>query len=140
MTIFANSQMAITIPERFFNVQYVSSRIPGCDYQADLGKGANCQVFAYELLRENGLHAPNLRSSNLWADEHYTKKVTAFQPLDILLYNKTPDAYGAHVAVYVGDGMVIHLSLDNGTPKIQSHASMIEDPKYAFFIGAKRIL
>lgn len=48
----------ITIPARFFNVSYVSRRIPGVDSPSDLSLGANCQLFAYELLRHFGQKIP----------------------------------------------------------------------------------
>lgn len=113
--------------------------MPGSDNQSDLTFGANCQVFAYELLRVNGLNVPNDRSSELWADQNYSKEVTEFQPLDIMMYNNKPESYGAHVGVYVGDGMVLHLSLENGSPREEAHNDMLRNPKYACFIGAKRI-
>lgn len=132
--------MPIIIPNRFFEVKYISARIPGCENQSVLSLGANCQVFAYELLREYGLDVPNDRSSELWADESYSQKVSAVEPLDIMLYNNQPEAYGAHVGVYIGNGEVIHLSLENGVPKIEGHKEILRNPKYRFFIGAKRII
>ena len=131
--------MLLNIPERFFDVKYEGARIPGCDNQSNLWLGANCQVFAYELLRENGLDIPNDRSSELWSDESYSQKVNDYLPLDIFLYNSCPKSFGAHVGVYIGGGMVFHLSLDNGFPKKESHESMLKNPKYKSFIGAKRI-
>ena len=132
--------MPVNIPNRFFEVKYVSARVPGCENQSVLSLGANCQVFAYELLRENGLDVPNARSSELWADDSYSQKVSEFEPLDVMLYNNNPESYGAHVGVYIGNGEVLHLSLENGVPKIEGHEEMLRNPKYMFFIGAKRII
>ena len=55
----------VKIPTELFQVEYKSHRIPGIDHQSDLSLGANCQLFAYELLRVNGLVAKNDRSSEL---------------------------------------------------------------------------
>ncbi len=85
------------IPDRFKNVRYVSSRIPGCKDDSDLMSGANCQVFAYNLLRDFGLNPPNYRSSELWDDSELSEVVTEFKPLDIMMYNDSTDSYGAHV-------------------------------------------
>ena len=130
----------IIIPEAFFDVSYKSARIPGVENQSDLSLGANCQIFAYALLKENGLHVPNDRSSELWSDTSYSEVVTDFRPLDLMLYNATSGSYGAHVGVYTGDGEVIHLSLQNGKPEIISHESLLLNEKYQWFVGAKRIL
>ncbi|EPT9328213.1 MULTISPECIES: hypothetical protein [unclassified Vibrio] len=64
------------IPDRFKNVRYVSSRIPGCKDDSDLTLGANCQVFAYNLLKDFGLNPPNYRSSELWGDSEFSEVVT----------------------------------------------------------------
>jgi len=57
-----------------------------------------------------------------------------------MLYGQTGDAYGAHVAVFIGDGKVIHLSQENGKPEVLPHKSMLLNEKYRCFVGAKRIL
>jgi len=127
------------IPDYFFEVQYNTKRIPGVEDQSDLSLGANCQVFAYELLRVNGLQVKNHRSSELWEDECYSTHIKNFQALDLMLYNKTKQAYGAHLAVYLGASRVIHLSKDIGKAEITYHESLLKQAKYAHFIGAKRI-
>ena len=132
--------MTIKISDHFFSVAYKSDRIPGLPDQSDLSLGANCQVFAYELLKCNGLEAGTHRSSELWADETYSEKVSAFKPLDLMLYSENGDSYGAHIGVYLGDGNVIHLSFNNGTAEIIAHTELLKSPKYRYFIGAKRIL
>ncbi|WP_087016247.1 hydrolase [Thaumasiovibrio subtropicus] len=129
----------LEIPSRFLDVDYVSARIPGVENEEDLTLGANCQVFAYSLLRHFGLMPPCLRSSELWADEVDTYVVTELKPLDIMMYNHSPVAYGAHVGVYWGNGQVLHLSLDNGKPKLESHEALLTQRKYCHFIGAKRV-
>ena len=128
------------IPDNFLTTQYVGARIPGIENQADLSLGANCQVFAYELLRVNGVSIPNFRSSDLWEDKLFTLKVTEFQALDIMLYNTDNNAFGAHVGVYIGEGKIIHLSYQNQKPEIIEHRLMGDNEKYRVFIGAKRVL
>lgn len=128
------------IPPAFINVHYDGQRIPNVENQADLTLGANCQLYAYELLRHFGKHPPSLRSSELWSDDCYTKKTTAYTIFDLMFYNKIPQAYGAHVGVYVGNGMVLHLSYAIGHPVIQKHTELLLQAKYACFIGAKRVL
>lgn len=129
----------IHIPNNFLTVKYKGARIPGVENQADLTLGANCQVFAYELLRVNGLDAPNLRSSELWSDTFYSTVTDSLQPLDLMLYNPDSNAFGAHVGVYIGKGKIIHLSFQNQIPEIIEHINMLDNEKYHIFIGAKRI-
>jgi cell wall-associated NlpC family hydrolase len=95
--------------------------------------GANCQNVAYELLRYFGRQVPLLRSSNLWDDTEHTIVVDIYQPLDLLLFSRTRNAWGAHVAVYVGNDRAIHLSRRVGL-------QFMEHPEYRVLLGAKRAL
>lgn len=131
----------IPIPPQFRKIEYQASRIPGLVDQPDLSLGANCQLYAYELLLFFGLKIPRFRSSELWTDTQYTRKVNdSFQPLDIMMYHRKPQAFGAHVAIYWGNGLVLHLSKDNGIPKIEKHELLLQQEKYTNFIGAKRVI
>lgn len=130
----------INITLDLLNVKYNPSRIPGIDNQLNLSLGANCQVFAYEFLRINDIKLPNFRSSELWEDKIYTKGVNTFKKLDLMLYSKEGKSFGAHIAVYIGFGNVIHLSMYNKTYEIIEHKEMLKNNKYKCFIGAKRVL
>jgi len=129
----------IDIPKHFFDVAYNGSRFPGAPDAIGLDGGANCQHFSYELLRYFGKMVPNLRSKEIWEDEEYTEKVDTLEPLDIVLFNKNIDAWGAHMGVYLGDGNVIHLSKVVGYPVIWPLEQFRDVAQYAVFIGAKRI-
>jgi cell wall-associated NlpC family hydrolase len=130
----------IEIPARFFEVPYDGSCIPDESRAVRLKDGANCQVFAYELLRHFGLRPPLLRSSELWSDAASTEVVAGeLEPLDLLLFNSTPEAYGAHVAVYVGDGRAIHLSRRVGRPAVCTIEELMATPEHRCLIGAKRV-
>ena len=130
----------IDIPPRFFEVTYKGAHYPGSPKVNGLEGGANCQVFAYELLRHHGVTVPDLRSSDLWEDTQFTTQVTDLQPLDILLWNKTDNPWGAHVGVYLGENKVIHLSKANHTAVIWTLEEFLKQPAYTVFIGAKRVL
>ncbi len=45
----------IVIPQHFFNTSYNGANYPGVPKVQGLKNGANCQQFAYELLRYHGL-------------------------------------------------------------------------------------
>lgn len=129
----------IVLPARLLEVFYNGEAIPR-DGRRDLLRGANCQLFAYALLAANGVDIPDFRSSDLWEDDTVTNTVTELAPLDLLLFNSRPKAYGAHVAVYLGRGEAIHLARREGMPQIWPLARFSEDPRYAVFIGAKRVI
>lgn len=130
----------IQIPKKFFQVHYIAARIPGVEDPSNLDKGANCQLFAYEVLKHFGHVIPNFRSSDLWEDETCTVKVDVFLPLDLMLYHRKLESYGAHVGLYLGDGKVIHLAQTVGKPEVMDHDDFALQEKYAYFIGAKRLI
>ncbi|WP_458151472.1 NlpC/P60 family protein [Bradyrhizobium sp. UFLA05-109] len=128
------------IPERFWRIRYDTAHDPNSLTLPDIESGANCQNFAYELLRHFGRHVPKLRSSNLWEDTAYTISVNEYRPLDLLLFNKSQGAWGAHVAVYVGNDRAIHLSRSVGVAALWSLAQFAHCPEYRVLVGAKRAL
>jgi cell wall-associated NlpC family hydrolase len=131
----------IPIPVQFRAVRYDGSRHPGVEGGLELG--ANCQKFAYEFTRHYGCVIPDFRSSELWADTASTRAVETFaalKPLDLLLFHEKPDAWGAHVGVYLGQDLVLHLSKQVGRPAIWHFTQFASRPGYAFYIGAKRTL
>ncbi|MEJ0025892.1 MAG: NlpC/P60 family protein [Rhizomicrobium sp.] len=123
------------IPSAFWAVPYRGECFPARDVAA----GANCQAFAYALLRHFGPTISDFRSSDLWDDTAETERVADLAPLDLLLFNRTADAYGAHVGVYLGEGRVIHLAKRVGTPAIWPLERFAREPGYEVFIGAKRV-
>ncbi|WP_318212365.1 hydrolase [Streptomyces sp. SJL17-1] len=131
------------LPAEFWTVRYEGSRFPGSAAVAarpGLTGGANCQLFAYEVLRHFGLTPPDLRSSELWTDTEATVHVPVAQPLDLVLFNSTPSAYGAHVGVHVGDDAILHLCAELGRPAVWTAADFAARERYAVRLGAKRVL
>jgi len=127
------------IPASFWSVRYNGECIP-TDAPFDLSQGANCQLFAYALLAEFGKRLPPFRSSDLWEDMVYTSMVTgAIEPLDLLLFNPTPEAWGAHVALSLGGDRAIHLSQRVGKPAVWTLTRFREEDDYHTLLGGKRI-
>ncbi|MFT4190587.1 MAG: hypothetical protein QM617_03565 [Comamonas sp.] len=129
--------MKIHIPPQFFGIPFDFDRHPQAA-TFDFGKGANCQLYAYALLSHFGRFVPPFRSSQLWEDELHTAVVKELEPLDLVLVHDNPNAWGAHVAVCIGEDHVVHLSRKNGVPRIETMEQLLTEPKYPFFIGAKR--
>jgi hypothetical protein len=117
-------------------MRYDGRCYPGSPVQLD-GRG-NCQTFAYAVLRHFGRVIPDFRSSELWADRRFTFEADPFAPLDILLFNISPDAFGAHVGIYVGCERVLHLSKQAGIPAVWMLDEFTRNPRYRVQIGAKR--
>lgn len=137
----ANAQLQslnIIIPDHFLNVQYNEECYPGAVGLQGFEKGANCQHFSYELLRYFGCVIPDFRSSDLWEDEDHTYAVTKLEPLDLVMFSKDDDCWGAHVGVYVGQDTVLHLSKKIGVPAFEPMRAVMDKPEYKVFIGAKR--
>jgi murein DD-endopeptidase / murein LD-carboxypeptidase len=134
------SASPLPIPPRFHGVPYNGAHYPGAAGVNGLEGGANCQQFAYELIRHYGCVIPDFRSSELWADTVHTCVADPPAPLDLMLFHKTPDAWGAHAGVFLGEGLVIHLAKQTGVPVIWDFADFALRPEYACYIGAKRPL
>jgi hypothetical protein len=130
----------LEVPARFFTVVYNGANYPRESVPYELADGANCQVFAYALLQHHGIAMPPLRSSELWTDTTFTERVSDYRPLDLLLFNRTDEAWGAHVALFVGDDHAIHLCASEGRPVIWSLDQFAARPEYACLLGGKRVV
>ncbi|MFI8510235.1 hydrolase [Streptomyces sp. NPDC085460] len=133
------------LPAEFLSVRYDGSRFPGAASVAarpGLGPGANCQLYAYEVLRHFGLNPPDLRSSELWDDTERTVRVPVdgLRPLDLLLFNSVDRAYGAHVGVWAGEGEILHLCAEAGRPVVWRPEDFAARERYGVLLGAKRVL
>ncbi len=129
----------INIPSWLMDISYNGRIFPNGTTHDMTKMGANCQVFAYYLLRSHGLIVPDYRSSELWADTEFSALISEnYQPLDILFFHKTSNSYGAHVAVYIGNNQAIHLSKQEGKPVIWDIDTFFQYPKYEFLLGGKR--
>jgi hypothetical protein len=100
-------------------------------------QGANCQLWAYEVLASFGFVIPDLRSDDLWHDAQATELVDDPEPLDLVLYNGSKEPYGAHVGIWTGDA-VAHLCLEVGRPTVWSPTEFATRSRYSTRIGFKR--
>ncbi|WP_051478638.1 C40 family peptidase [Arthrobacter sp. H5] len=121
-------------------VPYRGGRHPGA--AADpITEGANCQRYAYEVLELFGRRVPRHRSSELWLDP--SAKTVAHgevTPLDLVLFNRTAQPYGAHVGLYMAPDRILHLCAEIGIPAVWTWADFASRARYAAFVGAKRYL
>lgn len=134
--------LTTSLPAYFWQTPYNGKHHPQAEGIKGLEGGANCQQFAYEVLRFYGLNPPPLRSSELWATTELMTITApnALLPLDLLLWNNITEAYGAHVGIYVGQEQALHLSKANQYPKIEALSYLATLPKYATWIGGKRVV
>lgn len=128
---------AFELPRPFWDVPYVGSNFPVA--VSKLAGGTNCQGFAYAVLRHFGHALPSLRSSELWADSEFTNRVDEVLPLDIAFFNRTNEAFGAHIGICTGEGSVLHLCKAVGRPAIWPMVAFRLRPQYRVFIGVKRV-
>lgn len=130
------------LPPAFRSVPHDGARFPGSRAVGErpgVELGANCQLFAYAVLRHFGLAVPDLRSSDLWTDTRTTTRVTTVRPLDLLLFNRTDEPYGAHVGVRLHDDRVLHLCAEIGRPAVWTPGDFAERERYRVLLGAKRV-
>jgi hypothetical protein len=134
------SRSGILIPDRFRHVVYNGDHFPGSPGAIGVEGGANCQQYAYSVLRHYGFELPDLRSSELWADTRHSVVTHSMQPFDLALLHHKADSWGAHVGLCVGNNLALHLSKRFGTPAVETLQEMQQRDEYRHLIGFKRVL
>ena len=127
------------IPREFRSVRYNAASHPGRPGLKGFKHGANCQHFACELLRHFGYEVPNLRSSELAADTKHFTIARRLRPFDLILFNRSETAWGAHVGIYLGNARVLHLCKAAGHPETWTLARFAATPAYKVRVIAKRL-
>jgi hypothetical protein len=126
------------LPSWYWDVRYVGTHVPGAVDRSRLRDGANCQLFAYEVLGFFGHPIPDLRSDELWVDSVATSEVAEVRPLDLVLFNSTDDPWGAHVAVAAGGEELLHLCAEVGRPVVWRFDDFRRRGRYRCLVGVKR--
>ena len=126
-------------PEWVFMTPYVGSAHPQAAQATPIANGANCQRFAYAVLGLFGIAVPPHRSSELWEDRQLDHVIPSdVRDLDLVLFNRTADAWGAHVVVALAGGF-LHLSAEVGRPALWQWSDFAERERYQAIIGAIRV-
>lgn len=129
------------LPPAFHAVPYVGERHPGAVAADAIEDGANCQLYAYAVLRHHGISIPPVRSRELWLDHSSASRAAEpYRPFDLLLVNDTASAYGAHVGVFVSSDEVLHLCREVGVPTVWRLGDFARRERYATIVGVKRLL
>ena len=132
------STVLAALPPEFLQVTFRERMIPGREPELGLTEGSNCQRYAYAVLRHFGLSVPDLRSSELWAEEELLTTVSEPEPLDLVLFAASPDPSGAHVGVYLGGAEILHPCKEVGAPVVWDFKDFAERERYRSLIGFKR--
>ncbi|UWU23575.1 hypothetical protein N2601_25300 (plasmid) [Rhizobium sp. CB3060] len=131
------SRSPIAIPESFWHVAYNADHYPGAPGMMGVDGGANCQQYAYSILRHFGFSIPDFRSSDLWADQTFTRVSPVMVPLGLILVHSKPTSFGAHVGLCLGGGLILHLSRSIGVPAIETLEELRNRHEYRYLIGIK---
>jgi hypothetical protein len=127
-----------TLPAWAWDVRYVAASYPGAVPRESWRYGANCQLFAYGVLALHGWDVTDLRSDELWFDKKRTAVATEAAPLDLVLFQKDREPYGAHVGLVVAKDAVLHLCKEVGVPVVWGWEEFAARPRYRVVIGYKR--
>ena len=130
----------IPIPNHLWDVRYNSDHFPGAPNVRGVDGGANCQQYAYTVLRHFGFVVPDFRSSDLWEDLLHTRTAPNPTPFDLVLVHNRPESYGAHVGVYVGHDLVLHLSRQIDAPAIETLSEIQSREQHRYLVGFKTVL
>jgi cell wall-associated NlpC family hydrolase len=126
-------------PNWVWNIPYDGSAHPQAEEDQPLMLGANCQRYAYAVLGLFGITTPPHRSDELWADDGFEHvELDDARPLDLVLFNYRPEAWGAHVAVVMADDQLLHLSAEVGYPAAWSLAEFASRARYRSVAGVIR--
>jgi hypothetical protein len=107
----------VEVPCPFLDVQYNGAAHPLAQIEG-LTRGANCERFVFELLKHFCYEVGPMRSSELWEDRLFTRRVPKRRPLDILMFKPHAGCLGSSSRIYLGSGPAIHLSKSVGEPAI----------------------
>jgi hypothetical protein len=103
------------IAEHFWRIRYDQNHDPNTPTLPSISESQNCR----NLLKHFGFETFPFRSSNLWEDSSETCVVSdELRPLDLLLFDRTKNPWGAHVALYRGGHHAIHPSKNQSEPAI----------------------
>ena len=118
---------------------YRANAIPGARRPDQLEFGANCQLYAYAILALFARSVAPHRSSELWDDPALTRvALEDAEDLDLALFSPTGDAWGAHVAVVLGNRL-LHLSAEVGRPALWHWRDFAVRPRYRVLVGLIRV-
>src|SRR4051812_11695596 len=128
------------VPAELWDVPWAADRFPGAVPRESIADGADCNLFAYELLAVFGKRIPDLRSAELWRDTTCTRVVLSPQPLDLVLFHDRQQAFGAHCGVVCSPTEVVHLCKEVGRPAVWTFSQFAQTPRYQHLVGFKRPL
>ncbi|MGO6853877.1 hypothetical protein ACCS68_26180 [Rhizobium beringeri] len=134
------SRSPVEIPPQFWGVRYKGEHFPGARDVRGVEGGANCQQYAYSMLKHFGFQLPDFRSSDLWDDTVDTAVSQEMKLFDLVLLNGEPRSFGAHVGLSLGQRLVLHLSKRIGFPAIETLEQMQDRHEHRFLIGFKAVL
>ena len=125
-------------PAWVFEAPYSAAAHPQQSQRRPIGEGANCQRYAYGILALFGQTVPNHRSSELWDDVGFDHPaVHDAANLDVALFSPDGSAWGAHVAVVMGDRL-LHLSAEVGRPAVWRWDDFAARDRYRRLVGLVR--
>ena len=103
----------------------------GCPYEwggNSLTDGIDCSGFIHEVYKEFGISVPRYSEDFLYEGEEIGTDISDALPGDVICYD-------SHVALYIGDGQVVHASNSKPYP---SGGIKISDADYREILSIRR--
>ena len=131
----------IELPDTYWEVRYVGARYPGSTAvhaRPGLADGANCQLFAYEVLRHFGLAPARTALERAVVGHATTPTRDGAAPLDLVLVNTTPTRGAPTSASGPATTRCSTCAPRSGRPALWNMAMFAARPSYRVLVGFKR--
>ena len=105
----------------------------GCPYEwggDSLTEGVDCSGFIHEVYEEFGIRVPRYSEDFLYEGEGIGRDLSEARPGDVICYD-------GHVALYIGDGQVVHASNSKPYP---AGGIKISDADYREILSIRRFI
>jgi len=98
----------------------------------------NDQVVSFQPLTTSLKCLPFTSSARRLPSIHTARVTAAPEPLDLVLFNDSSDAQGAHLGVWMSPDQILHLCPEVGVPAVWTPETFRAATRYSKVVGAKR--
>jgi cell wall-associated NlpC family hydrolase len=101
-------------------------------------KGVDCSGLVQYVFAKLGIDLPHHAADLAKLGAPVAKDTSEMKPGDLLVFSTPKSKRITHVGIYVGDGMMVHASVDNKqvaeTPIVEYHAALLRGVRRVFSV------